>query len=311
VVALEQIGPASIPALREALGEPSVSVRLGALRAVEMFGPAAKDLVPALREALKDQDFQVRAHAAAALGTMGEDAKEATPELLNALQDKHMPVQVQAANTLVGLAALGVPGLFEKIKEADRKGRWSLPFILEKFGPRGQDAVASLLKDLRDKDPKVRAQAATGLAALGAQAKAAIAALNKALEDEDADVRTAAALALTQIDAQWMQQKNNRERLDRLLGKELPLPHAPGLSWRELPPEVVHKIMDDPKAQARFLRLFKGYVGVVIATDHQIREDFKAWRAQADLQLDSVGPEAVLALIAAINEVVRWRLGFY
>jgi HEAT repeat protein len=165
-----------------------------------MFGPIAKESVPALRESLKDSDFRIRAHAGAALGVMDEHAKEAVPEPLTALQDKRMSVQVQAANTLVGLAALGVPGVFEKLKKADRKSHWSAPFVLDKFGPKGQDAIATFVKELRDKDPKVRIQAATALGSLRAQAKAAVTALNKALNDDDAGVQQAAALALTLIE---------------------------------------------------------------------------------------------------------------
>jgi hypothetical protein len=255
---------------------------------------------------LKDADFRVRAHAAAALGTLGEDAKDAAPELLHALQDKHMSVQLHVANTLVGLAALGVPGMFEKIKEADRKGRWATPFILDKFGPQGQEAVAALIKDLRDKDAKVRAQAATGLAALGVRAKAAVNALNKAFEDEDDVVRMSAALALTQIDTARGRDKLLRQRL---LG-EPPGPHEKGLTWRLLPPEVVHKAMTDRNVQTRYLRFFKYYVFVVLTTDHRPGEDLAQWRANVDRQLETLGPEAVPALVSEINLIVWWRLGF-
>ncbi|HEY7425716.1 MAG TPA: HEAT repeat domain-containing protein [Gemmataceae bacterium] len=306
VQTLQQMGPAATPALRDGLRDPRPEFRLALLRALESLRTTAKELVPSLRELLKDPDPRTRASAAAVLGWAGEEAKEAVPELLHVLQEKSMRVQVQAANTLVGLAALGVPGVFDKIREVDRKGRWSAPFVLDQFGLRGPGAVAHFIKDLRDKDAKVRLQAATALGALGRGAKAAIAALKKALQDEDADVQIAAAMALTQID-----QTNAVDQAiqDRLRGIVRVAPGQPNIAWQQLPLAVVRQRMQNAKLQRRFLSLLHAYVAIVVATDHKPSRG-GLLRMQADETLGQLGPEAVPALVEEINRVVQWRLGF-
>jgi HEAT repeat protein len=60
----------------------NVSQRRAAARALEKFGPAARDAVPALIEMLKDKDILVREQAAETLGKLPRDiARPAVPAL--------------------------------------------------------------------------------------------------------------------------------------------------------------------------------------------------------------------------------------
>jgi hypothetical protein len=87
-----------------------------------------------------------------------------------------------------------------------------------------------------------------------------------------------------------------------------------GVTWKPLPPDVVHKLMADPKVQARHLRFYSRYVAIVIASelDHKPLHGtfFAMIRPQMDEELVEQGPETVPALVSEINRVVRWRMGF-
>jgi hypothetical protein len=279
---------------------------LAVLLALDALRQTSKELVSSLRPLLKDPDSRIRAHAASVLGWAGEAAEEAVPELLHALEERNIRVQIQSANTLVKLAALGVPGVFDKIREADRKGRWATPFVLDQFGVRGPAAIAHFIKQLRDKDPRTRLQAATALGALGPGAKAAAAALKKALRDEDEDVQVAAAMALTQIEQATAIDEAIAEKM---FGIVKAAPHRERMAWRQLPPEVVRQEMRNDKLQHHFLSMLHTYVAIVVATDHQPSRG-GLLRISADRALEQLGPEAVPALVDEINRVVQWRLGF-
>ena len=72
--ALSGIGPTCVPALVEALKDPSPAVRADAAYGLTHLSFAARAAVPALAVALRDEDAQVRERASEALGSIGPAA---------------------------------------------------------------------------------------------------------------------------------------------------------------------------------------------------------------------------------------------
>jgi HEAT repeat protein len=233
---------------------------------------------------------------------MGDAAKDAIPDLLAALQDKKLKVQSEAALTLVGLASQGTPGLLEKIRAADRKGKWVEPAILKQFGKVPADAVVGLVKNLQDKDENVRVAAVMALAQLGAVAKPAIPALAKALrEDTNDQVRTMAAMALARI------KRNDIEaaQLSRNALQGFPKPEAllRALQRRESLLEAMH----DPRLQAEYDRVILFFI---MTTGLSSSQQPPGIDQAAEKAFHSLPPTAVPALVRGLNVVSTYQLGF-
>lgn len=86
VDALARIGASSVPALIDALSDPSPEVRVEAARSLARMGDTGKAAVPVLIERLRDPDENVRQASARALGQMGPAAAEAVPALIAILK---------------------------------------------------------------------------------------------------------------------------------------------------------------------------------------------------------------------------------
>lgn len=89
-----------------------------------------------------------------------------------------------------------VPGLIERLADADPRRRARAADELGKRGLSARKAVPALRKALADRDRRVRASAALALGSAGAGASAVERELRAALRDRDEDVRFSAALAL-------------------------------------------------------------------------------------------------------------------
>jgi HEAT repeat protein len=83
---LRSIGPASVPALAEALRSTCAAVRQGAAELLRQI-PDATPALDALIVALRDSDWLVRMWSADALARMGPGAYRALPELHRAARD--------------------------------------------------------------------------------------------------------------------------------------------------------------------------------------------------------------------------------
>lgn len=106
-------------AVREGLGNKSMTVRTAAAEGLLLVGPAPSD-APTLVKLLKDPAGGVRKSAAIAAGRLGPTAKEAVPRLADLLTDQESEVRVAAADALgkIGPAALSaVPKLREARKD--------------------------------------------------------------------------------------------------------------------------------------------------------------------------------------------------
>ncbi|HXV22785.1 MAG TPA: HEAT repeat domain-containing protein, partial [Alphaproteobacteria bacterium] len=200
--ALEQVGPAAVPALTDALRDERSTVRAGAAEALGEIGGDAESGIPALTAALRDEDDQVRQSAAGALGEIGASTDAAIFALSEALSDKSSFMRWQAAKALERIgpaAAAAVPSLSRSLDDPDKDVRWRAAAAVRAIGPAAGGAVPSLARALESSDDDLRRAAAQALGAIGAEAKGTTGALIRALQDADHDVRTAAAEALGSI----------------------------------------------------------------------------------------------------------------
>jgi hypothetical protein len=88
------------PAVVAALSEADPAARERVLSAVQVFAPAAKDMVGSLSQGLRHAEPAVRLGAATALGALGPSAKEAVSQLRSALDDPDAGVRDAAAKAL-------------------------------------------------------------------------------------------------------------------------------------------------------------------------------------------------------------------
>jgi HEAT repeat protein len=93
--ALRSMGPASVPALVQALRSPSVSARQGAAELLRQI-PDATAALDALTESVNDPDWLVRMWSADALARMGPAARSALPALHRAARDPVVHVRTAA-----------------------------------------------------------------------------------------------------------------------------------------------------------------------------------------------------------------------
>jgi HEAT repeat protein len=236
LVSFDAEAKAAVPALAEALKDPSVQKE--ATEALGAIGPEAKEAVPALIEALKD--LSVRKEAAEALGAIGPEAREAVPALIEALRDNIKALRennedsdffsavVYALGRTGAEGKAAIPALIDLLagKVVGQQGQGGQTVQVADALPKGKTGPASsiaalittkLLWDdksdshhssapLRRRPRKlltqVRAATATALGRMGQAAKEAIPVLTEALKDDEATVRIDAALALWKVAGQ-------------------------------------------------------------------------------------------------------------
>jgi HEAT repeat protein len=167
--ALEELGPAAIPALIDGLRNEDAAVREGATDALRKNG---KEAVPALNDALQHPHALVRRQAAYLLSELGPDAGSALVAILEGLKDPNLQVRVCCARAV-----------------------W-------KVDKQEDTAVTTLTEILKDSEatPEVRRFALDTLAEIGPNAKPALPQITEALTHESPAVRLSAARAVWQVD---------------------------------------------------------------------------------------------------------------
>jgi HEAT repeat protein len=168
-----------------------------ALEKVRQVRPDVRDAVPALTDAVKDPSEEVRAAAVKTLTQLGLDAAPAVPNLLDLVKDKKAGrfSRGNAALALVRIAPTDdkvVPALVEVLgdKEAPKGVLIDAAKAVGLLKREGADAVEALGALLSDKDADVRRTAATTLGLVGPGARRALPALEKAIKDPDKEVRS-------------------------------------------------------------------------------------------------------------------------
>ncbi len=128
VLALGQIGKASVPYLVELLDDPTADVRRDAALALGEVGAGAKDAVKPLIPLLKDSDAGVRVAVFVALGKIGPDAADALPRLAEFLRDP--AYRNEAAAAMVGVGKASVPTFVAALGDNDLALRRLAAFAL-------------------------------------------------------------------------------------------------------------------------------------------------------------------------------------
>jgi len=188
---------AGLDALRQALGDPSVQVRLNVLRfVVAADGKHRQELIYL---ALQDEDARVLSEAINAVQV------GAAPEVVARLeqllgQSRDPQVREAAANALgkVG-SADSVPALLAALDDKAENVRW---FAIEGLRKLRATQAVPRISEMVQTDPsaRVREIAATALGELGQPA--AVPALRKALDDSNERVRQKAVSALLALAAE-------------------------------------------------------------------------------------------------------------
>ncbi len=199
---LGALGPAAreaMPALFDALADPSEAVRAASARALARIETREND-VPRLVAALGSEDGYVVAFAAWSLGNLGGAAAGAVPDLVRALARDDTNAVVAGALARIGPAAAGaVPALVEALRSDDADRRWRAARTLGRIGPPAEAAVGALTTALGDPNGAVRQHAARALGRIGRAARPAAAALQRATGDTDPQVREDARHALDRL----------------------------------------------------------------------------------------------------------------
>ena len=208
---LGRIGPAAMPALREALLDERMPDIARGYAAMAMAQIADRDasVIAALTEALEDESANVRMSSAEALGHAGELAVPATAKLIEIAIDSRESVLVRE----FAISALA------KIAPGDAAVEEALRYAVSDGNARIYEAaVAALLRIDRwrlgapDIDARVAqlvseldagsAGAAEALGLIGDAAEAAVPSLIRALESADPEMRATALVALERIGPQ-------------------------------------------------------------------------------------------------------------
>lgn len=220
------------PAVVEGLRDPKPHVRRAAGRIIGLNGPAAAATVPVLREMLGDADPRVRLRAAAALWhverrpeaavvaaalrdpsggvrqeaagllrTFGRASRPAERDLLRALLDAKAGVRVRAAAALaLWNAKAALPVLLESLDDPKIAIRRIAVASLGGITPVGRPALLGLIRAVDDKEVIVRRDAVAALARLGPAAREAVPALKRAFKADDVILRMRAGHALWRVD---------------------------------------------------------------------------------------------------------------
>jgi HEAT repeat protein len=333
MLALANLGGDAVPTLREALKGDDPKLRRDAALALAAMGIAAREAAGDLGLLVKDRDPQVRAAGAQALAGLGKDAQAAIPALLQVLRTENtLEVQKQVLGAILRIGSKDMPGLLKALEEINDVGRWATPYILKQFGPKARDAVPHLIKHLSDPDMGNRLSAAISLGEIGADASEAVPALVKAMQDPIPTVRLAAAMALVKVDPSRkaaLEQKA-RQALDqteqalqaaaeRLRAAQSLLPEAADPNPVSTAPcrPVNRQALTDPAIQQQFDKIIQmftlaasGRLGCDEEKSFGSPDRIPGWRKDIKDLLDRLGPEAVPALVRALNRMARYQVGF-
>ena len=186
--------PAAIPALTRAVAEPDAALKLNALEALTVHGPAAAGAAGNVVAALADTDWRCRSAAAKALAALG--ARDHAPALAPLLADPDLTVRGNAARALAGLGhSAALPGLRKLLGDPEPFVRVSALRALATLGDRESGPTALALLD--EPDDRVREAAFGALGALGDGAAAQR--LVALLRDPDEARRARAVATLAQL----------------------------------------------------------------------------------------------------------------
>jgi HEAT repeat protein len=195
--ALRRIGPAAVASLLRTLKDGNPCIRLVACDALDPAGPGGKAIVPVLIEILREcKDYDARLGAIRRLELLGPAAAEAVPVLIALLEEKNFRHREAAISTLgeIGPKAIAAAPALMKLLVEREVSYWGSCILrtLHDIGVPAQELLPTLLNAL-DEDEIPEACRAF-LMAYDKEGKAAVPALLRLLKDKKTASRAGKAL---------------------------------------------------------------------------------------------------------------------
>jgi len=175
----------TLPVVRKVLQEGGANTWSIAASALGSFGPAAKEALPDLTNLLKRPEG--RSYGYMIVQACRAIGPEAVPLLLEVFEDPQAYYRSQAQQTLVMIGPDAIPKLLPALQHKNPAIRQAVVESIQRFGPGGRSAVATLAGSLKDEDAAVRDRVLTVFDSLGPDAKGAIPALRELLRDTKQD----------------------------------------------------------------------------------------------------------------------------
>jgi HEAT repeat protein len=133
----------SVPTLIDALNNPDENIRIIAIAALGEIGIPAASAVPALKTALTDKSVEVRLITVNALEKI---RKRAIPTLILALEDKDEEVRQAATNALVKIGKPALPGLIKALETGSWQSRLYAAVVLGEMQSNAKQAIPAMIR---------------------------------------------------------------------------------------------------------------------------------------------------------------------
>jgi HEAT repeat protein len=197
LICLREIGHVSaLPHILKCFEDPSVNVRLEAIRALAKF-PGQKALQPLMKLIREERDPYLRAEAIVVIRQTGTASPKLASLAIHCLKDPDWNVRAQVAGLLGNLKkSKNIPRLVERLNDSNWSVQESAENALHNFGT---EALPSLLGALRNRSASVRYRIARLIGEVGNPA--ALAELQRMVDrkDEKSEVLKAAGEAIQKI----------------------------------------------------------------------------------------------------------------
>lgn len=191
--------PQSLPQLIEALGDPTVNVRLKVTEIIGDLGASARDAIPQLTKRVHDREPEVRYAAIRGLGRMGDESLPHVNLFVQAFDDPAPRVRDIATRVLARLSSTH-PEVIATIATAlYAKSSQRREHSIRTLTQTGKDLefyADSIAARCSDEAKAVRLAAVEALGTLNSKSDAVSEALRKALSSPDTEIRDGAAFAM-------------------------------------------------------------------------------------------------------------------
>lgn len=194
-----------IELLQKALKDPSLPVRVAAVRGLGAIGPKARNTEMDILELARGDAPELRRRVVETLGEIGAVSPTSTEVLRNALGSEDRGLQmaaIEAALHLKGAAAPLTHDLIPFVTVADDEVRELAVQAIAQIGQLDSEASQALLKGLQSSDNLIRARVVEAFGAIGSNCDASVQALAQAMRDENGRVRGKAIEAVGRLGQQ-------------------------------------------------------------------------------------------------------------
>ena len=292
----------SLPVVLKALRGKDKDAAEDAAGALEAMGPAARPILKELIGLLESGSPFEQESAIKVLSKCGRESAPAVPLLVARLGCRQYGDPDAVGRALYNIGADAVPALLKAVETADPERRRSALAALSSIGPESEAVVALFIRLLGDGDRDIRKAAADALGPYCDLTAAAVPALHRALGDSSAAVRAAAASSL--VEAGFRVKGASGPLVAALADPDVGVRKAAAYSLRNLWPE--ESPADEVAAAVAGLR------PLLADLDPEVRKNAADTLARYESRAAAAVPELRKALADEKDEVRRaaiWALG--